>query len=780
MSEQNQIDLHKASAVALERFRGAPLNDPRILRIERGPDLLTYWRIVRKRRWTILTAFLVVVAIGAAWTLRQKPIYRAKTMVEIEKETPDIVTVQGLYDSERVSDSYLETQYKVLKSEALAERVIDQLGLDQNKEFTAAALWWSANKKKPGSATGPQTFAVEGADSAPDSNAHQNAVELFEERLIVTPIRSSRLVEISFDSQDPVLASRVANALASNFIEQNLEARWESTQKASEWLSRQLLDLKGRLEKSEDDLQIYASTNGLFFIETEKGNNENIVNDRLKQLQEELTKAQAARYEKESLYRLVQSGDHGSSPGVDNKLVGDLTMQLTTLQREYAQLSTTFTPDYPRVKQVQNQIKEVEKALDRERKHAAQEITSDYLAALNREKLVRQEFEAQQKQANGMAEKSVQYNILKREVDTNKDLYNGLLQRLKEAGVSAGLKASNIRIVDPAKPPTKPAKPKVMFNLEIAALLGLGVGLGLALLQDHLDNTLKNPEDVELFLQLPALAFIPTVKSLNGRSRSSGLPLTARRQTIRLGTEKSLPAGALAKSYHRIDRQAQPHSVLAEAFRGLCTSVLLSSANSAPGSMLITSSQPGEGKTTVSTNLAIALAQLGQRVLLVDADLRRPAIHKIFDVRGGSKLVNYLTSQQDWRPMAYPTGVAGLDVLCCGPIPPNPVELLSNERMRTLISEAMKEYKFVVIDSPPLLNVTDSRILASFVEAVILVVKSGVTPRGLVQRAESQLLDMGANVAGVVLNNFDFVDDSYYRYRRYEYYTSRDTASRQS
>ena len=524
MSEQNQIDLHKSSAVALERFRGASLNDPRILQVERGPDLLSYWRIVRKRRWTILTAFVLVLATAAAWTLRQKPVYRAKTMVEIEKETPDIVTVQGLYDADRVSDSYLETQYKVLKSEALAERVIDQLGLDQNKEFISPAPWWSSSKKKTTASTGPQTFAVEGSDSAPDAAAHQNAVDLFEDRLIVTPIRTSRLVEISFDSQDPALAARVANGLASNYIEQNLEARWESTQKASEWLSRQLLDLKGKLEKSEDDLQKYASSNDLFFLETEKGSSENILNERLKQLQEELTKAQAARYEKESLYRLVQSGDRASVPVADNKLVSDLMVQLTSLQREYAQLSTTFTPDYPRVKQIQSQIKEVEKALDRERAHAAHDITSDYLAALNREQLVRQEFEAQQKQANGIAERSVQYNILKREVDTNKDLYNGLLQRLKEAGVSAGLKASNIRIVDPAKPPTSPAKPKVMFNLEIAALLGLGLGLGLALLQDHLDNTLKNPEDVEQFLQLPALAFIPAVKPLNGNGRSSSLP----------------------------------------------------------------------------------------------------------------------------------------------------------------------------------------------------------------------------------------------------------------
>jgi len=771
MDDENKIKVYEPATGALERRRPAVLAPSETVEMEETPDLLAYWRIIRKRRWTILTIFSVLFAVVLIWTLKQKPIYRGKALLEIQKENPNILTAQELFQLETVSDTYLETQYKVLKSDALARRVIDQLRLDRLDEFTSPKPWWSWSKEK----TSPrqQTFTVGGSPER-NPDAYQNALERFQDRLDVTPVRRSRLVEVSFDSQDPELAARVVTTLADNYIEQNLENRWEATQKASEWLSQQLLDLKAKLEKSEDELQRYARANGLLFLETEKGNAENIVNERLRQLQEELTKAQAARYEKESLYRLVQAGDYGSLPGVfENKLMQDLTVRLAELKREYAQLATTFNPDYPKVKQIQNQINEVEAVLEHERKRAAQRITNDYLAAVRREDLVRQASSEQQKQANTIAEKSVQYNILKREAETNKQLYQGLLQRLKEAGVSAGLKASNIRIADPAEPPKKPVKPIILLNLALAMLSGLGLGVGTAFLQERLDNTVKNVEDVERFLGVPALAFIPSVESLNGHRRGV-YGLLGRSKTPTSGKER--PATALATGWHRIDLDGQQHSALSEAFRNLRTSVLLSTADHPPSSVLITSAQPGEGKTTVSTNLAISLAQLGQRVLLIDADMRRPDIHKLFGIRDNSGLVSYLTGHHDWRAVVHPTGLGGLDVVFCGPVPPNPAELLSSERMRTLVHEAMAEYKFVVLDSAPLLNVADSRILASLVEGVMLVVKGSVTPRELVQRAEFHARDAGANVIGVVLNNLDArrEDYSYYRYYRYDYYTPQD------
>jgi len=461
----------------------------------------------------------------------------------------------------------------------------------------------------------------------------------------------------------------------------------------------------------------------------------------------------------------------------------DLTVALAQLKSEQAELETTFTSDYPRVKKIQNQVNEIEGVLAQERERAARRITNDYQAAVERENLLQQAFVAQQEQANLIAERSVQYNILKREVDTNKQLYVGLLERMKEAAVSAGLNASNIRIVDPAEPPEKPAKPRVPLNLALGVVLGLGLGVGAAFLQEYLDNTLKTSEDVERFLRVPALALIPSVESLDGhRGGVYGLYGRSKLLASRAGgsAEEELAARAAPPAkWYRIDGDGQQHSTLAEAFRSLRTSVLLSTAEHPPRSLLITSAQPSEGKTTVAINLAISLAQLGQRVLLIDSDMRRPSIHRVFEIKESGGLASYLTGQQDWQAIVEPTGLAGLEALVCGPVPPNPAELLSSERMRTLIREAKADYNFVVLDSPPLLNVADSRILATLVEGVVFVVQGGATPRELVQRAQSHARDVGANVIGVVLNNLDVRADDYYYYRyyRYDYYGPRDETS---
>ena len=384
--------------------------------------------------------------------------------------------------------------------------------------------------------------------------------------------------------------------------------------------------------------------------------------------------------------------------------------------------------------------------------------------------------------ANGIAERSVQYNILKREVDTNRGLYDGLLDRLKQAGIAGGLKESNIRIVDPAVPPKKPAVPRTALNLSLGLLVGLGLGIGAAFLQEHFDNSLKTTEDIERIMQLPALAMIPAVESLNGHgvygaehARTNGnhrlLAISGRARRERTNGHGSNGASSqsLPPHWYRIDDLPPQYAALGEAFRSLRTSVLLSSAGQPPRSLLVSSAQPGEGKTTVSANLAISLAQLGQRVLLVDADLRRPSVHRAFQIQGSLGVVSYLTGQQDWRTAVEKTALSGLDVLVSGPVPPNPAELLSSDRMQKLIQEALEEYKFVVVDSPPLLNVSDSRILATLVEGVVLVVKGGDTPRELVQRAQACISDVGARVIGAVLNNIDLHREEYSYYRSYSY-----------
>ena len=769
MESENRIKLYEPTRKNLDRIRAASPARAETLEMQEAPHLLAYWRVLRKRRWTILTVFFLIVTLVLIGTLKQNPIYRAKALLEIEKENPNLLSVQELFELDAVSDSYLETQYRVLRSDTLAHRVIRQLGLSNLPEFNPKAA--EASVPRQTASLEPAISANSPAASDPETT--QIVLARFRDKMGVEPIKLSRLVEINFESQDPELAARVVNTLAANHIEQSLEVRWQATQKASEWLSQQLHEIKGRLEKSENDLQTYAQDNGLLFLESEKGSPEHIVSERLRQLQEELTRAQAARYEKESLHRLVEAGDYSALPGAaDNKLLQDLTIRLADLQREQAQLATNFTPEYPRVKQLQSQVDEVDAILSRERVRVAQLISNEYRAAVRREALVRQAFQEQQQQANVVAGRAVQYNILKREVETNKQIYQGLLQRLKEAGVSAGLKASNVRVVDPAEPPRKPARPNLPLNLAMAVVLGLGLGVGAAFFQEYLDNSLKSPEDVERFLGLPSLALIPAVQSLNGRRNY----LYGKRDRSHLIAPASQDAKAplAVPGWHRIDVNPQQSSSLAEAFRSLRTSVLLSTANQPPRTLLVSSSQPGEGKTTISINLSISLAQLGQRVLLIDGDMRRPCVRKALDLPNSLGLVSFLTGQQDWRAAVHPVGVPHLDALVCGPLPPNPAELLSSERMRTLLHEASQEYQFVLVDSPPLLNVADSRILATLVDGLVLVVRGGVTPRELAQRAQAYARDVGANLIGVVLNNLDLrsSDDYYYRYYHHDYYGS--------
>ena len=758
-NDQNKMEVFTAREVRAEQRR-AIQGAVHPATMEKPPDLLAWWRVIRKRRWTVLTAFSVLFVTVLAGSIYEKPVYQAKALIEIDKEDPSVANPQELFQLDEVSDAYLETQYKVLASDDLAERVIHQLGLERRAEFLPSSLVspWRASAA-PASPPAPPVDSA----AVPDPLVQETVLTHFQDRLDIRPIRRSRAVELRFDSQDPDLAARAVNAVVENYIQKNFEARWGAAQKASGWLSQQLQDLKTKLEKSQDDLQKYAADNGLLYLVTDKGQQESIVNQSVREIQDELTKAEADRFEKESIFRLVQSGDYASLPGVfDNKLLQDLTVRLADLQREHAQLAATFTEDYPKVKETQSQIAEIQSSLERERWRAAQKISNDYFAALRREKLVRQAFAEKQAEANQIAEKSVQYGILSQEVDTNKGLYEGLLERLKEASVTAGLKASNIRVVDPATVPYKPIAPNYPLNLGLAAFLGLGLGVSMAFLKEHLDQTIRYSEDVFHYLGVPVLGFIPTFGALNGR-KHKGVARADREFIFGMAGSRAVEGSALIEDHSRHDLGIHKGSAFSEAFRELRTSVILSASGRFANSILVTSAQPGEGKTTVAVNLAFSLAQLGKPVLLVDADMRRPSIQKYFP-ESGSQLSSYLAGQGAWQQMVFPTPISRLHVLHCGPIPENPSELLSSDRMRALIQESMATYRFVILDSPPLLNRADSRILGSMVGATILVVKGGETPRQVVQYAESQARSVGTNLIGVVLNNRDssLNDYSYY------------------
>src|SRR5467141_462078 len=396
MDDKNQVELYGRDH-RLERRGPDALNTRviempdsyEILESADALDLRSYGRILRKRLPTILIVFFILFTAILIATLKQRPVYRAQVLLENQKENPDIPTIKELYELETVSDEYLRTQYSILASESLERRVIDQLRLENLPEFNSPKWWQLRPKTKQSSKA--QTFAIDPVPEARDREISQRILERFQDRLIIDPVNRSRLVAVRFDSHDPELAARVVNALAADYVEQNLEARWQATQKAAEWLSQQLVGVKAKLEKSEDELQSYARRNGLVFLETDKGTSQSVANERLQQLQEQLTKTQAERYEKEALYRLVPAGESGALPGVfENKLIQDLGERLAELKREHAQLSTTFNPDYPRVKEIQSQIDEIAASLREERQRAADRIVNDYSAAVRRENLAHQ------------------------------------------------------------------------------------------------------------------------------------------------------------------------------------------------------------------------------------------------------------------------------------------------------------------------------------------------------------------------------------------------------
>jgi polysaccharide biosynthesis transport protein len=736
-NQTSQLDrFHSLSRIAPEAIQ-----EPGVLEVsqEEVPHLIDYWQVALKRRWTVLTCLVVVFVTVVIGTLKQKPIYEGKVLIEINPEEPSVVNFREVAQVAPTVDvdSYRETQYKILKSRSLAEHVVRDLQLYRYPEFYRWSMLFGVIEGNPAKIPSSRDLGPPDASS----DAFRTSVGNFLNSVDISPVRRSNLVELSFDCTNPQLAARVANRLAELYIEQNLQVKWDETQKASEWLRGRLTEMKANLEKSEDRLQAYAQANGILYI-TEK---QNMVTERLDQLLNEYTKAQGDRYQKQSLYSQVEAGQVQNLPAVlNNPLIQHLEEKRIDLDKQYAEVTTWVKPSYPKARQVKKQIDALQAKIDEEKETVAQTITDEYHAAEAREKYLAKAVEDQKAEVNDTAQRSIQYNILKRDVDSNKQLYEGLLQRLKEAQVSAGLKASNIRIVDSAEVPKGPVKPRVLLNLVLGIILGLGAGVGLAFFQEYLDKTLKTPDEVERLLRLPSLGVLPKFH---------------RNGTSPVDEDSLVPAVpdevvSLAPSI-----QTNPESI--EAFRSLRTSILLS-ASPVPKLILVTSALPGEGKTTTAVNLGATLTSLGSRVVIVDCDMRRPSCHRSLGVQNSPGFVQCLTGRVGLREaiLAVP-GVANLSVIPCGPIPPNPAEILSSPLAGELLRKLRAEFDYVLVDSPPLLSVADSRILATLTDAAVLVARAFETPYDIVRRARSLLYSADARILGVALNGVDISRDSY-------------------
>ena len=706
----------------------------------REPHLYDYLLILRKHQWLILSFLLAVVTIVSIATFRMQPVYSTTARVEIDRENANVLPFQGAesFDYIMDTDNYIETESKILTSETLALQTIRSTGLASHPEYS--------------SGDGPSEAIASGSLA---NHKRPSELAAFLGSLSVRRVPNSRLLDVTFESTDPQLAARVVNAHIENFREDNFRSRYQAIAQASSWLSDQLDDLKLKVQRSEDARLEYERKNQIWELDDKQ----NISTQRLSDINKELTDAQSERMKRQALYEFAKSGNAESVPELrSDAVLQDLFKKRGEVSALASDALAQYGPNFPKVQRLQGQLKELDQLISDEKKTIIDQMGSDYNAARQREMLLTQALDQQKIEANQMSERLVEYNILKREAEANKTLYDGMLTKLKEANIAGALKSSNIRVVDPAMIPSSPTRPAKARNIALSFIVGLIGGIGLALLREYLDNTVKTPDDIETLSRLPSLAVVPAFSESNGNGR------------------RGLLKGVSSNGYDkRIELVAQhfPKSQMSEAFRALRTALLLSQADHPPQVILVTSALPREGKTTAAANLAVTFAQLGDRTLLVDADLRKPGVGRLLNMTDGkyAGLSSYLAGVSSLDLVTVPhTSIPNLAAIPTGPLPPNPADLLSSHKLADAIAELRTKFKFIVIDSPPIMAATDAVILSVQADGVLLVVRSGETPKEAFTRTRDLLVSVKCRMLGVVLNAVDSsAPDYYYSYRYYPY-----------
>jgi exopolysaccharide transport family protein len=706
--------------------------------------LSDYLKVLTHRRWAALSAFLAVMVAVVISTFTATPIYRARVQLLIENENPNVVSFKEVIEQEKTTNDYYQTQYRMLQSRSLARRTLDQLNLwnsflpnqqgavSRTMALVSAPLTGLLRSNRP----------IE-APAVDETAAQSKALDTFLANLSVSPVRNSRLVEVEYASPQAELAAGVANGLARAYIEQNLEFKFTSSKEASDWLGQRLAEQRTQVDESESALQRYREKNDAVSLE----DRQNIVVQKLADLNGAVTKAKTERIQKEAAYSQVRdlqanSAALDSIPAIlSNQFVQQQKTLLADLQRQQAQLSQKLGARHPEMVKLQLAIETAEARIRGEIAKVVQSLRNDYEASLSQEQSLTRALDQQKQDALAFNRKGIEYGALQREAASNRQIFESLMQRTKETGISGALKTSNIRIVDLAEVPRTPASPNKLMNLALGVFGGAVLACACVFFFEYIDDRIKSPAEIRMHLNLPFLGMVPALAS----APDAASPLLHRGVSPGFG----------------------------EALRTLRTNVLFSSTADGGQSLVVTSSGPGEGKTVVATNLALALAQTGQRVLLIDADMRRPRVHEVLDQRQEPGLSNVLTGDTKYDDSVLEVENTGLSVLTAGHMPPNPVELLGSKRFTDLLDTLKRRFDWVVVDTPPVMAVTDAPVVAHSADGVVFVVGSEMTSRSVAQTAVEQLTAANARVLGAVLNRVDLDHDGYYysQYYRREYGT---------
>jgi succinoglycan biosynthesis transport protein ExoP len=775
--------------------------------VTEGFQLLDYWRAVRKRLWLVLGIAVLVTTLAAIYMARKPDIYRARAVVQVDLEqtNPDVVTSDRQRALPNSDPAYLNTQLQLLWSDGLLRRVIKDHNLDANKDIQKdraemGTSSWRSALRSLGLATDtnsnqqnslgetPGGLSIGTSEEIAEAVRLAPYVKLLHTNLEVDPRRESRmtykdtrLIDISFRHNNPVLAAFVANSIAETFTVLNQEKRSGTSRKTNDFLQERIANLTMDIRNDEEKLVNLTQNAGI--LKTGEGE-QTIVIDRLSGLNKQLLEAENARKNAEADYFTVSRSPEKIRALAETEVARFTTEQENNIRslrsdtlKKIADLRTArierlqlFEEGAPEIKQIDEQIKSyqdaIEKAVanfqaeltsyrDRASKGMLENLRTKYLQAKQQEDKIRVDFEKQFNEAQDQNQGAISIKLLQQNIETNKGFLDNLRKQVSGNDVAAQGTDNNISVTEIAIPPDAPEGPRRLMTVFGALFLSTLFGMGLALLLEYLDDTIGSTEEVENYLQLPALAAIPTMDSI------------PKRKLLLVGSNEDddeSPQSPLLIS-------ADPRSPLAEAYRHLRTSILLSTAGRAPRSLLITSSLPSEGKTTTATNTAISLAQTGAQVLIIDADMRRPRLHSIFGVGNENGLSSLLASELSDRDVTnaiIQDERTKLHILTSGPIPPNPAELIGSEQMSSLLKLLQKRFTHVVIDSPPIASFTDGVLVASLVDGVIMVVHAGRSSRQVVKRSRQLLQEIGAKIFGVVLNNVNInTKENYYYYQSY-------------